>query len=399
VRVVAVETLRDAAHPEFLWVRVETDTGIVGLGETMPKPVAVEAAVHERLAPLLLGEEVAPEAFWTRAFQSLSYLGHAGAEMRALSAIDIALWDALARGLGAPLTTVLGGTVRSAVPVYNTCVGHGDLPDHRRFLTDPAGLARDLLGEGYRALKIYPFDAYSVESGGHGIARADLEAGVACVAAIRDAVGMELGIAIEGHSCWDLPTAIRIAEALEPYRPMWLEDMIPARTPAAWRALADATDIPICGSERVFTRAGVLPYLEAGAWRIVNQDVAWTGGITEIRKIAALVDVWELPLAPHNCHGPVAAAATVAIGLSTPNVSMVETVRSFERGIHPAVARGGHRVSDGVATLPDAPGLGVELREEFVARCTRRRTTLEDIDGAPGWGAGDPWADGVDERM
>lgn len=397
--ITAVETLRDPTHAEFVWVRVETDTGIVGLGETMPKPIAVEAAIHERLAPLILGRPLSPERAWTDAFQAISYVGYGGAEMRAISAVDIALWDALARSADLPLTALLGGPSRDRIRVYNTCVGHGNYPDRERFFSDPGGLARELVDEGYTGMKMAPFDDYSVQSGGAHFDSKDLKEGVARIAAIRDAVGDAIEIAIEGHSSWNLPSAIRMAKALEPYRPLWLEDILQARTPPAWRQLREATSIPICGSERVFTRFDVMPYLEANAWDYVNQDVAWTGGITEFRKVAALAEVFELPVVPHNCHGPVAAAATMVVSAAVPNIAWTETVRSFERGIHPDVATSGPKTVDGFVSLSDAPGLGVDLLDSFVAGCEVRRTTVDMIDGAGGWAAGDPWANGVDGGM
>lgn len=396
--VTAIETLRDPSHEEFLWVRLETDSGHVGLGETMPKPLAVEAAVHERLASLVLGRPAAPEWFWAEAFRAISYVGYGGAEMRAISAVDIALWDLLGRHANRPVHELLGGPVRERVRVYNTCVGHGEYPDRERFFTDPGGLARDLVADGYTGMKVAAFDDYSVPSGGQHFSTRDLAEGVARISAVRDAVGSDIEIMIEGHSCWNLPSAIRLAHALEPYAPLWLEDILQARNPAAWRQLREATAIPICGSERVFTRFDVLPYLNGGAWDYVNQDVAWTGGITEFMKVAALADTFELPVVPHNCHGPVAAAATMAVSAAAPNVAWTETVRSFARGIHPAVARGGASTEDGFATVADSPGLGVELLPAFVDRCIVRRTTIADVKGLGGWGSGDPWA-GVDDRM
>jgi L-alanine-DL-glutamate epimerase-like enolase superfamily enzyme len=400
VIVVEIETLRHPRHTESIWVRVATDEGVVGIGETMPKPETVESAIHERLAPLLLGRPALPEPFWARAFASLDYTGHAGAEMRALSALDIALWDALARRHEVPLVTLLGGAVRDEVSVYNTCVGYGEWPDHEAFLTRPEQLARELISEGYRAMKVWPFDAFSVATSGQRISRADLARGVGILARIRDAVGDEIEIAVEGHSCWNLPTAVQIASALEPYRPMWIEDPIPARSPSAWRSLRDSTAVPVCGSERVLTRFDAAGYFDAGAWDIVNQDVCWTGGLTEIRKIAALAETHELPLAPHNCHGPIGSAVTVIAGAVIPNVALIETVRSFERGINTRIADGAAVVENGVVRTSIEPGHGVTLRTGFLEECRRRVSRWDpDLRLPHGWSEGDPWVDGISETM
>jgi L-alanine-DL-glutamate epimerase-like enolase superfamily enzyme len=399
VTVTSIRTIRlPAEHDELLWVQVETADGLVGIGETMPRPGPVEAVIHDILAPLLIGADPAPEPFWHRAFQAISYHGYAGAELRALSAVDIALWDLLGQRSGQPVYRLLGGPCRTSVPVYNTCVGYGELDDHRRFLADPVGLARELADAGYTGMKIWPFDPLSVRSMGQRITTAEMDQAVGIFAEIHDALGGRMAVALEGHSCWNLPSALLIARELQPYRPMWLEDLLPATTPASWAQLRQATDIPICGSERVFTRWDLAPYLRAGAFDVVKQDLCWTGGFTELTKIAAQAATHDLPLAPHNCHGPIGSMATAHLAAAVPNLFLMETVRSFARGFFDELADGAPVIENATITLSERPGLGVSLRPEVLNRAQIRRS---DAAGAQrtGWADGDPWAGDVSARL
>lgn len=398
MRVTAVETLRVDEHPELVWVAVETDEGLRGIGETMPRVGPVERIVHEILAPLLVGSDSAPEAFWERAFRALAYHGWAGAELRALSALDCALWDVLGQSAGLPVHRLLGGPCRERVPVYNTCVSYGGLRDHERFLDDAGALALELADEGFAAMKIWPFDAHSVATRGARIDRRGLDGGVAAFAQVRESAGGRIEVALEGHSCWSLPAAVAIARRLAEFEPLWLEDLLHATEPSAWVELRRSATAPVCGSERVFTRYGIAPFLEAGAFDVVKQDLLWTGGFTEFVKVAAMCDARGLPVALHNCHGPIGAAATVHASAAIPNLFLMESVRSFERGFFAELADGAPVVDGGAIAVPERPGLGVSLRPEVVERARRVRT---DAGGARpvGWGAGDPWDGDLGDRI
>lgn len=398
MKVTAVETVRLDEHPEYLWTRVHTDSGLVGTGETMPRVAAVERVVHEVLAPLLLGGDVSPERVWQAGFRTVAYHGYAGVELRALSALDIALWDLVGQAAGLPVHRLLGGPCRTVVPVYNTCVSNGALRDHERFLSDPGGLAQELVGEGYTAMKIWPFDELARSSMGHHVDRRALRRVCATFAAIRDAVGDAIDVALEGHSCWGLPAAVEIARAVEEFDLMWLEDMLHAGDPGAWRSLREATATPICGSERLFTRYGLAPFLDAHAVDVVKQDLCWTGGFTEFVKVAALAGARELPVAPHNCHGPVGAMATLHASAAIPNLRVMESVRSFTRGFFADLVDEPPVIAGSGAPAPERPGLGLALRDDVLARARR---TVTELDAAPAltWGEGDPWAGGVGDRV
>ncbi|MBI2824783.1 MAG: mandelate racemase/muconate lactonizing enzyme family protein [Planctomycetia bacterium] len=395
-KITAVETILDPRHPLLLWVRLHTDAGLVGLGETFQSPRAVAELIHQTLATLLVGQDATrTDLLWHHMFKAVHYAGYAGAEMRAISAIDIALWDLLGKLANQPVYTLLGGACRESIPTYNTCISGGRYNDHERFHADPAGLAKELLSQGIRAMKIWPFDDQAVPTIGQAISPKQLEYGVSKLRAIRDAVGDEMDVALEGHCCWNLPSAIRIARAVEPYRPMWLEELMPPDDPAATRQLRESTSTPLVTSERLMTRFGFQPVLEARAADILMLDVVWTGGFTESRKIAAQAATHQLPVAPHNPGGPVSHFVAAHFSASTYNLFIMESVRAFYLTWFDEVLTHNLVPVDGSFPLPAGPGLGTELREEFLARTDLVRQ-VSSGQGGPlsGYAVGDPFRTG-----
>lgn len=399
MRVTAVETITDPRHPVITWVLVHTDEGLTGLGETGAGAGAATAAIHELMAGILVDQDpLRIEEFWHRAFRALNFHGTGGAEMRALSAIDLALWDLLGKVAGMPVYALLGGACRDAVPIYNTCGNYGEIKDRDRFLSEPAALARELLDSGIRMMKVWPFDGLADRGGRDGqfISDSALAEGVACVEAIRQAVGNEMEIAVECHSLWSLPSAIRIAQALEPYRPIWLEDMLWPDDPIALRRLREATRVPLIASERLLTRWRFREMLEQGAAEIAMLDIAWTGGISEARKIAALASVHQVPVAPHNCGGPVNHVANLHFCASIPNLYVLETVRAFYGSYFGDFVTNVPMPTGGEIPLPVGPGLGTELREDIVGRRDLiRQVTKTRSQHAMAYTRGDAWEHAV----
>lgn len=394
MKITALETLQLSEFPRLLWVLVHTDADITGLGETYDKAGPACAVVHDLLGELLIGRDPREiEPLWQTMFGVTNYHGYAGAELRAISAVDMALWDILGQWTGQPIWRLLGGRCRDEVRLYNTCIGYRQFRDRDRFLSEPGALAQELLAQGIRAMKIWPFDGASEQSGGHYLEPGGLEAAVRVVREIRDAVGREMDVAIEGHARWNLNEAVRIAGALEEYAPLWLEELTIPDNPAVLARLQAATRTPVCASERLFTRFGFRPLLEQNAARILIPDVAWTGGITELRKIAALADTWLVPLAPHNAGGPVSFAANLHVCSHIPNFMILESVRSFYLTYFPELLAEPLDIAGGTARAPVGPGLGVALRLEVFQRpdAVRRRTdgNQRGLDMAA---SGDPWA-------
>ena len=372
MRITAVETLAlnraitvHAGPISWLWVRVHTDEGLVGLGETYPAAATAATAVHESLAPVVLGEDARDiTRIWQRMFQAVSYHGWAGAEMRALSAVDLALWDLAGKAAGVPVYRLLGGLTRDRIRTYNTCY------DHRfDFRTEAAALARDLLASGIRAMKIWPFDEIALANGGQHITPVETEVGLAPLRAIRDAVGTEMDVAIELHGYWNLPSASAIARALEPYSPMWLEEPLPQDNLDAYAQLKNDTRLPLVLSERLMTRWQFREVVERGLARFVNPDPCWCGGLTEARAIATLADTAYVPIAPHNCGGPVLHAACLHLSAAVPNLFVLESVRRHYLQDYRDVVSGTPAAAEGgVFQPPETPGLGVELSPALLSR-------------------------------
>ena len=384
MKVAKIETIRNPRFPHLLWVRIYTEDGLVGLGETFYLPGAVEAAIHEAIASFVIGRSAYDiESIWDQVFSYCNFFGYAGAEMRALSAIDIALWDLAGKRIGQPIYNLLGGKVRETIPVYNTCVDTDVFRDQEGFLERPAELAKDLLAHGIRAMKIWPWDRFApplqsaaisgpagmmaIGPSGSLLSLKNLEAGLRAVKEIRDAVGNEIEILIEGHSRWDLNSAIRIARALEPYNILCMEDIIKPDSVADLSRLVAETRIPQSVSERLFTRYAFREVLEARAAHILMPDLIWTGGITEGRKIAILADSFHLPVAPHDCTGLVAIMANLHLCAVSTNAMILESVRGFYQGWYRSVYTTDVQIEAGHASFPTLPGLGTSLKDEFLA--------------------------------
>ena len=394
MRITKVETIRYAALPNLLWVQLYSDDGLVGLGETFYLPAAVESIIHDVTAAFILNQEdCSPESVWDQVFSYCNFFGHAGAEMRALSAVDIALWDLLGQSTGKPIYQLLGGKLREAIPIYNTCVDTELYRDQEGFMERPGALAKDLLGQGIKAMKVWPWDRFapkfetsavtgpagymSMGPSGSFLSLRDLDAGLRIVKEIRDTVGRDIEILIEGHSRWDLNCAIKIGRALEPYDVLWMEDMIKPESAADLSRLASETRVPHSVSERLFTRYAYRQVLEAHAAHIIMPDLVWTGGITEGHKIAILADAFHLPIAPHDCTGLVTIFANLHLCAASPNAMILETVRGFCEGWYRSVYTDHVRIEDGMAAFPVVPGLGTRLRPAFLAESgTSKRTSV-----------------------
>lgn len=384
-RIVAIRTIRWSEQPNCLWLEIETESGIVGLGETFYHPAAVEDIIHDMAWPLLNGRDAGQITMHARdLFACANFSGYAGTEMRAFSAIDIALWDALGQVTGLPIHGLLGGHVRDRVAVYNTCVDAGTYQDATRSLNDPVGLVQDLLDQGIRALKIYPWDRFAPQltashvtgpagwsamgPAGSYISAREVAEGLAVVDAIRHAFGDAVEIIIEGHSRWDVNAALRILRALEPYDVLWVEDIIQPDSVDDLRRLAQETSVPQAVSERLIGRFRYREVLERQAAHVIMLDAAWTGGISESSRIADLADAYHLPFAPHDCTGPVTALVNLHLAFAKANAMTTEMVRGFVEGYYRDVLDRPLPIESGFATVPEGPGLGASLREDFRAR-------------------------------
>ena len=394
MNITAIESLTWAEFPRLLVVRVHTDEGVIGLGETVDKVPGARGALHGTVAPLVLGQDALDiEGIWRFVMDNIMYHGYAGAELRALSALELALWDIMGKRYGAPLYHLLGGRTRQKVPTYNTCIGFGPVQDYAAWHTDAGSLARSLLQDGIKAMKIWPFDRFSEDSYGQYISPAQVEEGLGPVRAIRDAVGTSMEIGIECHFRWNRASMTRIAHALEPYGILFLEDVLPAVYPDEIKLLGQQTTIPIIGSELLMTRWQLREWLEKHVSPILMTDPVWNGGIGETRKIAAMAEAYGVPLVLHNVAGPICHAACMHLGAHIPNLFFVESVRAFYKTYFPILSGWEVCVHDGHLAIPEGPGLGVELTESALARDDLTTQISEGAGLAKGRRAmGDHWA-------
>lgn len=400
MRITGVETVRVAERPNLLWLQVHTDEGVTGLGETFFMAETVEAYVHEYLAPIVMGRD--PLAIDLLAEDLVGYVGFrsTGAEVRGNSAFDIALWDLFGKATGQPVAQLLGGFTRKEIRTYNTCAGveyikdakgqhfenyglsaASDYDDLNGFLHRADELAHSLLEEGITAMKIWPFDLAAEKTRGIYIAPDDLKQALEPFEKIRRAVGDKMDIMVEFHSMWRLLPAIQIAKALAPYGTFWHEDPIKMDSLASLKRYAEASPAPICASETLGSRAAFRDLLETGVAGVVMLDISWCGGLSEARKIAAMADAWHLPVAPHDCTGPVVLAASTHLSLNATNALVQESVRAFYRTWYRDLVTALPEVKNGMITVPPGPGLGLDLNPELDRAYTvaRRRSDASDV--------------------
>jgi L-alanine-DL-glutamate epimerase-like enolase superfamily enzyme len=398
MKITKIETLRLGQHPNLIWVQIHTDTGLVGLGETFYVPGAVAAVIHDVAAPVLLGQDPLDlERHWHALFHIVNYYGYAGAEMRAISALDIALWDIAGQVAGQPIYNLLGGRVRERIRTYNTCASYGATDDYTAFLDHAGELAEDLLREGITAMKIWPFDRFAASfhpaegmgqplsahvprdyyTVGQHITPEQIERGIAPIRDIRRAVGNRMEIALELHARWNLPAVLRIARAVEPYDLLWFEEAMTPDPVDDLARLVQETRLPICVSERLFTRYAFRQVLERKAAHIVMPDIIWTGGISEGKKIATMAEAYHLPIAPHDCTGPVNVFACLHLCANCPNTMIMESVRAFYRGYYDEIVTPNLTVRDGFIEFPTTPGLGTRLRPEVFQRSDAQLQVVE----------------------
>ncbi len=393
MKISAIETILLGEFPNTLYVQVHTDSGAVGLGETRNGAACVAAWIHESAAPCLLGEDaLAIEKHWHNLNPRLGF-NSSGAECRGRSAVDIALWDILGQVSNQPLFQLLGGKVRERVQLYNTCAGPaytrnvarggriltdnwnvalgtgaGPYEDLDGFLHRPAELARSLLNQGISLMKIWPFDSFAESSDGHHISASDLEQGLEPFRKIREAVGDAMEIMVEMHSLWDLPNAIKIAAALEKYRPYWFEDPVRMDDIGALAEFARRFRIPTAAGETLGTRWSYRELLERRAVGILLFDPCYAGGISECRKIAAMAESYQLPVALHDCVGPVNFIVNAHLSVHFPNALIQEFARSFYYGWYGDLVNALPGVEDGFVFPLNGPGLGARLRPEVFER-------------------------------
>lgn len=336
--------------PRWLFLKVETDTGLVGWGEPVVEGRArtVQTAVDE-LSTIVIGEDPRRiEHLWQRIYRGAFYRG-GPVLTSALSGLEQALWDILGKSLGVPVYQLLGGAVRDRIRVYGRA--DGKTPDEMRTL------GRQRVAEGFTALK-----TGLPESPMHLLDRpCTIEREVARIAALRETVGNEVDIAIDFHGRVSPAMAIQLARALQPHRPMFIEEPCLPENVDTLVTVARSTCIPIATGERLFTKWGFREVFEKQAAAIVQPDLSHAGGILECKKIAAMAETYYIPVAPHCPLGPIALAASLQLDACTPNFLIQEQVTLGE-----GYLKTPFKLENGSIPIPTEPGLGIEVDEEAI---------------------------------
>ncbi|MFN7210453.1 MAG: galactonate dehydratase [Aggregatilineales bacterium] len=351
--------------PRWLFLKVSTDEGIAGWGEPIVEGHAdtVEAAVREAAEYLIGRDPDRIEDIWQTLYRARFYRGGA-ILLSAMAGIDQALWDIKGKRYGAPIYQLLGGAVRDQVRVY-TWIG-GDRP------SDVVAAAEEKAAQGFTAIKMNASEEmHLVES------YAAIEACVARVAALREALGSDFGIAVDFHGRLHKPMAKVLAKALEPYHPLFIEEPVLPEHNEALPEIAAHAAIPIATGERMYSRWEFKSLLARGGVDIIQPDLSHAGGISEVRKIAAMAEAYDVALAPHCPLGPIALAACLHIDAVCSNAFIQEQ----SLGIHynqgndlldyladPSV----FQYANGTVKIPSGAGLGIQIDEAAVREAARR---------------------------
>jgi galactonate dehydratase len=371
MKIAAVQTflVDPGSHKRWLFVKVETDTGLHGWGECYTqsdRDRAIEAHVRE-MGRYLVGRSPFDIKHFT--FVAYTDFGAKRGSMdlfSAISGIEQALWDVVGKALGQPVYNLLGGPVRTRLRVYANGWAEGRKPEA------VAEQARAVVKKGFTALK---FDPFPGPWRAH-IDRRQEEAAVAQVREVRDAVGEDVDILVEVHRRLAPSNAIRVARAMEPYRPFWFEEPVSVRDLGGLIEAKREIRLPVVTGEELYTKAEFAPVIERRAADILNPDVCNCGGILEIREIAAMAEPAHIAMSPHNYNSTtVGLAATLHASAGMPNFLITEYFVNFE-AVGAEVARPAAQVHDGFIELSTAPGLGIDLDEAALARYPAKERPL-----------------------
>jgi galactonate dehydratase len=352
---------------DLLFVKVETDEGLVGLGETRPlnRTDTVMAYLAEAGPRYALGQD----PFEVERLVQTMFRGDFGRAgeivMTGIALLEVACWDIMGKALNQPVYRLLGGAVRNKIKAYANGWYTVERSPEEFYKAAQAAVAK-----GYRALKFDPFGA-----GFYELERSEKNRVIALVEAVRDAVGPDVEILVEMHGRFNPATAIEMARALAPFQPGWYEEPVPPENLAALKKVAEAVaplGIPVATGERLHTPYEYRELFELQAADILQPDISHFGGLLNTKKLAAWAEAYYILVAPHNVGGPVSTAAALHLAACTPNFKIQEHFNDFADSYVLDAAPGLPKVIDGYFALPPGPGLGVTLDEAVIAAHPRQ---------------------------
>ena len=363
MKITKIEVVQAPDDEGFIWLLINTDEGRTGLGEMNRKATAVLAMVQVYAKECLLGEDPRRiDGLWEKMYLKARPHGSTGAEMRAISAVDMALWDILGKSLNAPIWALLGGPTRYSVPVYYSGFEDRALEVSKEAYRDRA---QELLDKGWQATKFGM--AGSEKPGMERYLSFDrIEETLKRVEWIRDAVGHKLEVCIDMGGHLEVPGAVRFARYLEPMDLMWIEDPVPPDNITAVEEIARSTSIPICFGEKLATRYELRELCEKQIADVLNPDLAWTGGISELKRICTFAETYRIPVSPHDS-GPVTTAARIHVMATVPNARFMEFLCHFY-AVRNTYINEPLIPENGALPLLKGPGLGVSLSEKITSQ-------------------------------
>jgi len=356
-------------------VEVQTDEGVTGLGEVrmLNHTDALLGYLNEALPNHIIGSDPFDIESLVHRMSKLDYGRSGEIAMSAVATIEIACWDIKGKVLGLPVYKLLGGAVHDKIKAYAN--GWYQV---ERTPEEFSAAARRVIDRGYRALKLDPFGAGMFELDANETAKS-----VALVEAVRDTVGPDVEILLEMHGRFSAATAIRVAGLVKPFNPSWIEEPVPPENLKALAKVAEHTDIPIATGERIHTRYEYRELFELQAADILQVDITHSGGLWEAKKLAGTAETHYMLMAPHNVGGPISTAANVHLAATTVNFKIQEHFNDFADPFVKDCEPGLPEVVDGYFPLPTAPGLGVTLNENELAKHPRQAVNFNLF--AEGW--------------
>ncbi len=398
MKITAIRTAILRVVGPCVFVKIDTDEGITGLGECYP--AAPASAIVETIVAMeehLLGQDPRDVNVLHEKIRRFNLFTGAqgGTVITALSGVEMALWDVLGKSLGAPVYRLLGGKFRDRVRLYADCgAGTIDAAGQRVDTVDPKAPDRDAgmqaaslaaaqlaLGRGFDAIKV------DIDDKDHPARRdawnwtltpAEIDSIVRRTARVRAAIGNSIDFAVDGHGRFDVPSAIQLARELAPFKLMWLEEPVPPDSIEALARVRAASPVPICAGENVYTRFGLNALIQGGAVDVVMPDLARCGGVAEGMRIASLAELSGLPFAPHNVSSPVGTMAMAHVCAAIPNFLILEFhAMDLDYWEDLVVYAGGTVIQNGAVTLAEAPGWGLELNDEVARRHVHTRLSRD----------------------
>lgn len=363
MKITDVKTYFCQGHLEplrWIFVEVETDEGVVGLGDgtNWPHGEIVVKAI-EALKPVVVGQDPFNiEMLWNQMYRALYPMGVAGVAISAISGIETALWDIVGQACGQPIYTLLGGRCYDSIRLYANSWFHD-----AEFT--PAGYARAaerIVGKGFTALKFDPLPRSQGRRLNMDVSREEARFAYEMVKDVRKAVGPDVDIALDMHARMNTESAIRVCRMMEELDPLFIEEPVPPENAGPMARVREAVKAPICTGERLWTRYGFRELLERNAVDIVMPDIVRTGGISEGRKIAAMASTYYVSFAPHNPNSPVASLVSLHTCIGVPNFLILEFI-SMDVPWRDEVLTQPLRLESGHLLPPEGPGLGTALNK------------------------------------